>query len=350
LFDNTLGKTVNNRVLGSADLRDAPELSTASQLSEAFRAGIIQVLEPNDKALRKLPAKSQHALNALYRRLRDGDLAHRRSRFTKEEFEKLFKESHPDGAAPTKRDFEAYWRLAEVEEADYIIRSVNMINRFVERGYGQAAKVNGEFVPVKKIARNQVTDDLLYDVRSKGQINKKSLPDDTQIFEVEKPVDGKYKYIVRSDEIRVIEPEDVMGYNVGGTRMNPNGNWIIVGEDGRQLKSLFTAFSLKQAKSAETELQNIQRAIRSGDKNIDDVVRSNNKWNPSIDSYDALKKWADDIGWDLNRKVGVKSRSDRIQPSETLSDDLYEGMRFDDYLRSDLARNDRVLMEYGGGS
>jgi hypothetical protein len=109
------------------------------------------------------------------------------------------------------------------------------------------------------------------------------------------------------------------------------------------------AFSEKQAKLAKEQLTNLKKAIETG--SIDDaIVQANNDWNPSIQTADDLRKFMDDEGWDLTRgDIGVKGRDESLIDAEVDGDDLFVGLRADDYIQNDLRRNDKVLLDFGGG-
>ena len=349
---NTIGRIMNNEIMASSALRDNQRLATLSQMAESSRAAVKEVIDPYTKSLQRLNAQERFTLQAVYTELRDGKDAALRTRYTEGEFAVKYQQLHPRGEAPSPKALEAYEALATIEEADYLLKTTAMLNRYIEKGYQNSVEVfDNYFAPAKKVRRSDVPADArLYDAELGGKIRIKDLEsDDIPIWKLDKPTADGQEFVVAPKTVRVIEPTDVMGYNVGGSRSNPNLNYFVVLGDKR-LKALMGTFSEKQAKTAVSQLSRIQRAIIDGDNAIDDVIRANNDWNPSIQNFEDLQKLATDEGWDLTRgNIAYKGRNDDILSGEVAGSDVFIGMRADEYVNADMRRNDRVLMDFGGG-
>lgn len=351
LVRDTLGRVMNNSVMGSAALRDNQRLATLAQMAESARAAVKQVVKPYEDAIQKLNAKERYTIQAVYTQLRDGADAALRTRYTEGEFAVKYKQIHPNGEAPSPRAYEAYEALASFEEADYLLKTTMMLNRYIEKGYQNAVEVfDGYFAPAKKVRRSDVPDDAkLIDGQYGGKIRIQDIEsEEYPIWKLDRPTSDGQEYVVTPKTVRVIEPTDVMGYNPGGSRTNPNLNYFVVIGDKR-LKSLMGTFSEKQAKTAVAQLRAIQNAIKNNNL-TDDLIRANSDWNPSIQSVEDLNKFAIDEGWDLSRgDINYKGRNDDILSTEVEGSDIFTGMKIDDYVSSDLRRNDKVLMDFGGG-
>ena len=352
LVRNTLGLVMNNEVMGSAALRDVQRLSTLSSMGEGARAAIKNIVDPYTKSLQKLGAQERFSLQAVYTQLRDGKDAALRVRYTDGEFAVKYQQMHPTGAAPSERVLEAYKALASVEEADYLLKTTNMLSRYVEKGYQNSVKVADNFyVPAKRVSKSDVPADAkIFDAEFGGKIRIQDLEaEDIPLWKLDKPTADGQEYVVKPQEIRIIEPTDVMGYNVGGSRTNPNLNYFVVLGDKR-LKALMGTFSEKQAKTAVEQLGLIQKALRSGDNAIDDIIEANNDWNPSVQNKADLLKVMADEGWDLSAgDIKHKGRNDDILSEDIVDTTLFNGMKTNEYIANDLRRNDRVLMDFGGG-
>lgn len=346
---STIGKLMDNELMASSSARDAEILTALSQRSEAGRAAVKEVVQPYLNALNKLDSKSRFTLKALYQELRDGKDSYLRVRYTDEEFIQKFKEFHPDGKAATQKDLDAYHALATIEEADYVLKTVDILGRYVQKGYTQAVEISeGIFVPARQVTKGQA--DEIFDIESFDVAVKDNLPDDIPVWKLDKPYRDKYLYITKPLNQRIIEPTDVMGYNPGGTRRNPLANYFIVaGQKAGRLKALMTAFSQKQANQGLEQIKTIRDAIRSGASGIDDIIRNNNDWNPSIESLDEFNKFVEKEGWDLYQDLGVKSRDEEITAGELVNGDVFNGMKADDFIQNDMRRNDKVLTHFGGG-
>ena len=452
LVRSTLGRVMNNEIMGSAALRDVQRLTTISNMAEGSRAAVKNIIDPYTKSLQKLNAQERFTLQSVYTQLRDGKDAALRVRYTEGEFAVKYQQMHPKGLAPSDRAYDAYNALATVEEADYLLKTTSMLNRYIEKGYQNSVKIADDFyVPAKRVSKSEIiaksgspveppvssdfvrlyhageidpnaklknsfttskdyaksiggkdklyyidvlkTSDLvesaaindfkvtftttlgaedfkslgspselrakaggvtsdakIFDAEFGGKIRLEDLEgDDIPIWKLDKPTPDGQEYVVKPKQVRIIEPTDVMGYNPGGSRANPNLNYFVTLGDKR-LKALMGTFSEKQAKTAVDQLGRIKRAIDEGDDAIDDIIAQNNDWNPSIQNYTDFKKLADEEGWDFTRgTIGYKGRNDDLLAGDVASSDVFTGMKADDYVSNDLRRNDRVLMDFGGG-
>lgn len=348
---DTVGRVMNNTVMGSAALRDNQRLSTLSQMAESSRAAIKQVVQPYENAIQKLGAKERYTLQAVYTELRDGKDAALRTRYTEGEFAVKYKQMHPNGEAPSPRAYEAYEALASIEEADYLLKTTSLLNRYIERGYQNTVQVfENYFAPAKRVRKSDVPADAkLVDGEFGGKIRLEDIADeDLPIWKLDRPTSDGQEFVVAPKTVRVIEPTDVMGYNPGGSRTNPNLNYFVVIGDKR-LKALMGTFSEKQARTAINQLRVIQNALKNNSL-TDDLIRANNDWNPSIQSVEDLAKLSADEGWDLSRgEINYKGRNSDVLSEEVGNSEIFSGMKIDDYVANDMRRNDRVLMDFGGG-
>ncbi len=349
---NTLGRVMNNELMASAALRDNQRLATLAQMAESSRAAVKEIIDPYTRSIQRLNSQERYTLQAVYTELRDGKDAALRNRYTEGEFTVKYQQLHPRGETPSPKAIEAYEALAAVEEADYLLKTTAMLNRYIEKGYQNSVEIfDNYFAPAKKVRRSDVPADAkLYDAELGGKIRIQDLEaDDVPIWKLDKPTADGQEFVVAPKTVRIIEPTDVMGYNVGGSRANPNLNYFVTLGDKR-LKALMGTFSEQQAKTAVEQLSRIQRAVIDGDNRIDEIIQSNNDWNPSIQNFEDLQKLATDEGWDLTRgNIAYKGRNDDVLSGEVEGSDLFTGMRADDYVNSDMRRNDRVLMDFGGG-
>jgi hypothetical protein len=106
-----------------------------------------------------------------------------------------------------------------------------------------------------------------------------------------------------------------MGFNAGGPRTNPNANYFVVlGREGRFPKSLLTTFTEADAKIARDQLTALQNALRDAPETVDDVLTTNNDWNPTITNLDELRRFSDENNWDLDEGIiAYKERNSYVQ-------------------------------------
>lgn len=348
---NTVGKVMNNSVMGSAALRDVQRLNTLANMAESSRAAVKGIIQPYIDKISKLNGKERYTVQAVYTQLRDGADASLRVRYTKNEFYVKYKQMHPNGEAPSQRAYEAYQALAEVEEATYLIKTHNMLQRWLEKGYQNTVEVYpGYFSPAKRVRRADIPADAkIVDGASGAKIRIQDIEsEDFPIWKIDKPTSDGQEYVVDPRTVRLIDPTDVMGYNPGGSRTNPNLNYFVVlGE--KRLKAMLGTFTENQARLAAQQLRNLQEAIRNGTL-TDELVQANNDWNPGVQTVEQLNQVMADEGWDLTRgNIGFKGRNDDILDSEVEGEQVFVGMKADDYVQNDMRRNDKVLMDFGGG-
>ena len=362
LVRNTIGKLFNNPLIGSAALRDSERLSTLAQMGQAGRGAIKEIVKPYEKAIKALDSKADYTLRAVYAQLRDGPDSRLRVRYTDEEFKQKYKEFHPTGAEATQKELDAYHALATVEEADYLLKSTKEIQRYISKGYNRAVEVAPDiFVPAKQVTRADLKpDDIVRTVEGRiyGTIDEiaEHLPEDIPVWKLDKPLETGEKYIIEPLSSRLVDPTDVMGYNPGGTRTNPFARYfLVIGGEGKRIKSLMSAFSEVDANTALRQVRTIRDAVIRGATDIDTIIKNNNDWNPSIqtkaefDEFIYAEGWVKNPGDKLEGEIGIKGRNDKLIDGELDNPDIWSGVNASDFIQNDMRRQDRVLMDFGGG-
>lgn len=339
--------------------RDLEELTTTMQQAEAGFTGLKEAILPQLKALRKLNFDSQarEALNSVYKELRDGNpdlgiLPSLRRHHTKGEFKAAWKRNHRKGSDPTQRDIDAYSALVDLEKADYLLKTAELTQRLVSRGFGKSINITGHgFKPAKLVEDHgslPAMEGILNGTKGWSQV-RSGIPSTQPIWKLDKPVEvnGKvFTHVTSPKKVRVLEPGDTMGYNPGGRRYDPKASHYIVIGGGDELKTLFSAKSAKEAAKGLAELKAIQTAIRKG-VSVDDTIAANNSWNPDITNLQKLTDFTTEHGFDILQDLGIKDRKDRILPSQS---EVYGGLSWQDFVKLDYSRSDRVLPSYGGGT
>ncbi len=160
LIRDTVGKVMNNSVMGSSAARDVDRLTRLVQMSESGRAAVKQMIDPYTKALQRLNAQERYTLQSVYTQLRDGVDSNLRVRYTEGEFAVKYQQMHPRGLAPSQKAQEAYNALAAIEEADYLLKTSSMLNRYIEKGYSKSVKVaDNYYAPAKRVNNADVPAD-----------------------------------------------------------------------------------------------------------------------------------------------------------------------------------------------
>jgi len=365
---DTVGKLFNNSLTTSAAIRDNERLTVLAQLGQGGRAAIKEIVRPYEKAIKSLNSEAEYTLRAVYTKLRDGSDAHLRVRYTEAEFRQEYKNLHPRKLEATDKEVEAYNALATVEEADYILKATKEVQRYVAKGYTTSVEVGedvagkGIFVPAKRINPSQLEDGaIVRTVEGKifGPIDEilDEVPEDFPVWKLDKPLGTGEKYIIQPKSSRMVSPSDVMGYNPGGSRLNPFANYFVVIGDGEgsRLKSLISAFSEVDGNKALDQIRTIIKAIDSGADNIDDIIKANRDWNPGIQNKNDFDEYAFKVGWTktkgeaLTGKLALKGRNDTLVKGDLDNPDIWDKAKVTDFIESDMRRNDKVLPEFGGG-
>jgi hypothetical protein len=364
LARRTVGKLFNNRLMAGAALRDNRFLTTLAQLGQGGRAVVRDIVRPYEKSIKALDSKGKFTLNAVYAKLRDGEHAHVRTRYTDEEFFDEYRKLHPDGAEATKKELDAYHDLATVEETAYLIETTNVLQRFLSKGYNRAVEVApGVFTPAKRITRAELKDsDIVLDVEGRvyGRPNDEivfgDLADDIPVWKLDQALPTGQSFVVNPTNARLIDPTDVMGYNPGGRRINPNAKYfLVIGGQGKRVKALLSTFSETDAKVAKDQMRVVVKAINEGSSDIDEIIKNNNDWNPDIQSKAQFDELAFEQGWVKNRgdqiegDVAYRARDGEIIGGDLDNADLWANTSAEDYIQNDMRRQDKVLMDFGGG-
>lgn len=335
------------RALSSAASADDPALTTLANMGESGAAAISELVQPYLKQISKLPFESKQGLDAVMREMRDGSDSFMREAYTEQGFKNKFKQL--TGRDATQADIDAYFALQTINDAAYILEANKLVTRYVGRNF-KGVDIGGDIAPAKKYDGVVSGDTQVFDVEMNRLVRRSDLLPEEAMWKLDRPLDGGVQYISRPKAVKELEYHDVLPYNAGGRRINKDANYFVTSGEGRG-RALFTAFSEKQARKGAAQLDAIfDMARRAGGdidnlgSRLDDVIRRNNDWNPSIENTADFVALAKKKGWDLNEKVSFKARDGVVEEAG----DVFDGMTFGDYTMAAKKRQDDVLMEYGG--
>lgn len=334
------------RALGSTSQVDDPLLDTLALQAEGGVSAIREAAGPYIRQLQSLPYESKQTIGQIFTDLRDGVDSATRSYYTETEFIDKFKQI--SGKAPTQKDIDAYYAAQTISDASYILQANRIAKRYVSRGY-KTVDTGVEFVPARPI--DSVGADVpVFHAGTGRSMLRSSLPAEAQIWRTDRPLEGGIEHVFNPRTVRSIQPQDVLNYNAGGRRMNPDTNYFVTAQDG--LRAMLGTFSEAQARAAVSQLNEIFDAVKRTGKHVDEltdeldeVLVRNNDWNPDIDTTGKFVELASRKGWDLSDSVSFKKRDGLVEGNEL---DLFEGMTYEDALMSRMHRSDDVLMDFGG--
>ena len=348
LVRNTLGNVFGNSLMGSSALRGVDKLTTLAQMGESAQSAVKKAFETEAKKVNALGADDRAILASITGKLRDDPVeAARRGWYTDEEVANKYYAM--TGNEPSGKFLDAYNAEVSISNTAAIVRANNMMRTYVQKGYSAITMPNDIRIPAKKYSKANVPAEArILDISDNVRLVKSELDEGMEIWKLDRADDYGVQYVTRPSKVDALEPQDVMGFNAGGPRTNPNANYFVVlGAPNKRVKSLLTAFTEKDALLARDQLTTIQRAVRNGATDIDEIIRANNDWNPSITNADELRKFAEENKWSLDDGViAHKERNAYVQ--EVDSEDATYKMAFSDYVEAEMSRQDTVLPEFGG--
>lgn len=348
LVRNTLGKVFGNQLLGSTALRGVDRLTTLAQMGEASQNAVKKIFSDEAAKINKIGADDRAVLASIVGKLRDNPLeSSKRLWYSDQEFATKYREL--TGKMPEDKVIDAYNAEVAISNTAAIVRSNNIMRTYVQKGYQAVEMPNGFRVPAKVYPKSRIADDaIVLDMSNNTRYIKSELEEGFDIWKLDRATDEGVQYITRPSKVDALDPQDVMGFNAGGPRTNPNANYFVVlGGPNKNVKSLLTTFTEADAKLARDQLTTIQRALRDGADDIDDVIAKNNDWNPTITTLDDLNAFSKENKWSLEDGVIAHKERDSFVQTVDPEDATYQ-MSFADYASAEMSRQDTVLPEFGG--
>jgi hypothetical protein len=350
---NVFSKLLNNPVFASSTARGVDALSTAILRAEAGASKLLAAFGKESKKIDNLSA-TERARMSVITELRDGAITSQaRDWWTEEDFIKHYSARY--GSRPSQKEIDAYNATVTISDADYVLRSNLIFRRYVDFDYKAINTGSDVYRPAKQMQAASIpTDARVLDMATGANLLKREIADANDVFyKLDRALDDGTEFIANPSAIRELDPSDVLGYNAGGPRVNPQARYFVVTGEGTRMKTLLTARTEKQAKQAQEQIDNIRRAEQDGSL-TDDLIRANNDWNPDIQTVAQYEDFAKTNRWRFSEDIPVayKQRDQPvILPAAARSDgSIEESMNVFDFAQTDMRRNDSVLPDFGGGS
>ena len=280
------------------------------------------------------------------------------------------------GKIPSEKQMKAYHALTDINNAAWNIKATDILKRVAERN-GRTITVEEGYDTVA-VAVDVIPENTIVFSRLTGQVNPSQVGERV-VYKLDQPfeaADGiKYDHVTDVVSTRVPLKSDVLGYNVGGPRNNDRlRQFIGTSYDetlagGRKVtggfRTLLGSFSMKEAKTAKTQLNNIVeslapyiasrglKGIRKLDLSGEDlakvnaIIARNNSWNPNVVDFDTLKRIAADHNESFASRFDIKARDAKVESAIPEG----AGMNMGEYqaMRVTRRRGDTAPMTYGGG-
>lgn len=331
---------------GSTAATENKHLNTLATMAEGGISNIVGGTRATEisNAITRMSSESQRAVSKVFNELRDGPSAGVRNSYSESDFIEKFKNAHPEGKAPTLQDIEGFHAITELNDAAYMMRAHGRLQKYVSRDYYALELADGTRVPARRVEHSTLKDLVLNGSNSK-LVASKDLHRKATVWELDREIGSGVRYVTQPEQIKALDHSDVLGYNAGGRRVNPDANYFLMSNKNNP-RAFLTAFSAEQAAKAMDEIKAIQAAIARGDKNIDEVIRANNTWNPEIQTLDDLNAFQSAKQIDFTSDIFSKNRDGEIATGE-VRDGFSE--TWDDYVTFGHSRSDEVLTAFGGG-
>ena len=350
---NIIAKLMNNPVFASSTARGVDALSVAAQRGEAGASKLMGVFGKRAEVITKLNA-TERARMTVITNLRDGaGTAQLREWWSSEDFVKHYQSRF--GSRPSQKEIDAYEATVEISDAAWILKTNSIFRQYLDLDYKAIDTGNGVFMPAKQIRAGSVAADArVTDLATGVRLLKRELGEADDVFyKLDRAMDDGTEYVVNPTTLRELEPADVLGYNAGGPRVNPEARYFVVTDNGTRMKTLLTARTEKQAKIAQQQIDNIRQAQQNGTL-TDDVIRANNDWNPDIQTVAQYDEFALTNNWRFADDVPVAYKQ-RDQPVIVADRAIRDGsieqqMSVFDFAQTSMRRNNRVLPDFGGGT
>jgi hypothetical protein len=343
--ETNLASSTLFRFVGSSRFNDDKYLASIAAFNEGQVASFAKRMEKEfNSSLGKLDNKEQFTLSQVIEKLWNGNDAGLKRWYSDIELETNYKALHPDGLDITPRVQTAYNTLKDTSDAAAVFTALPRLKRAVEQGYLRlTSTVWKNKLLGRKVESTENANDPIFDLRT-GSFVPASDRSNTTIYRISEPVqfkNRKIKYVANPTDKKLPVLDDVMGYNAGPRRQNPDARFFVTA-GGSGEKALFSAFTRKEALAGLEEIKAIQKSMINGTFN-DAFVQANNKFNPSIQTAQDAFDYFADKGISRDTLLSMRERDGIIKDADL---DLFVNNTYGDYISS-RTRGD-VIDEYGG--
>jgi len=335
--------------------RDSKLLSSLAERAETGVSKIAGKVHKEVEAdIKKLAAKDMDRIGSVINKLQSEELARQKAWMTEDQFAKEWTKDY--GSAPFQKVVDGYNAIVKASNFAYALRAGALVRRMHRNGFRtinlKLGNTTESFVgkqldtlPSDAEFVVRATDGTLMRVRD---LKKKP----KNVFKVDIDIEGGYgstRYVIDTDSIRSLEPTDVLGFNAGGPRINPEADYFItlMGLKNEIMDVTLSAGTRKQAEKAVEELQRLIHATRNGYV-TDEFVEAHSKWNKYITTKDDFLKFLEKNKIDIEKvgQVAYKMRDDNVF---RMGDDAFvQGAGLDDFYMFSNRRNNNVLTHFGG--
>ena len=314
---------------------------------------------------RKLKEGEEGQVNNILVELQsDPNFSMRKEPYTPVEFATRYEELY--GKPPRQEVVDFYEKVLELNDVDYHITASALRQEAVDNGETmlQLGEVWYRSKPVTGLA-----DDTPVWYADTSTMQKLSdIKQGTVVYEVQGAAYkvegvGNIRYVVANKPItRRLYNTDVLAYNAGGHRRYTDITGLFLKQTRDDLNvaggmtmprrpiTFMAVRTEKEAADVAESWNTIAKAVNDEVDNIDDVIRTNNKWNVNIETYDDLVKFADTHGLDIKKEIGIAPDGEPIlgTAGDGFAGNATIGDQFRSGFRDARSRGSAPLVGYGG--
>ncbi len=332
-------------------LLDNADATNLAYRAEGGAVYLNKLNEPLLEPIKKLSGRQIDDIGDILKRLQSEDLASQRNWFSEDEFIDLWKADHK-GAAPSPKVLAGYKALVDLSDHTYHLRATSLLRRMQANGYRRIL-VGDRYLAGKKLDRLPSDVNEFIDAETGIRFYRDEYDGPmSNVFEIDMDMGG-IRHVVDTRTIKPLEPEDALGYNAGGPRVNPEATDFVVmlDKDGNPLKVALSASSTKSASLAAQQMTTLYRAMKAGGL-TDDLVKANNKWYPALTKAKDFEDFAVEAGLRLDEddlQFAVKRRDENIFTAGK-ENVFVPNASITEFAIYSNRRNDKPLIHFGGVS
>ncbi len=380
-----LDQSFYGKWFASSSLQTTPYLDALLKRGEAARAAAsFTVMKDFNKAVKAAKVDGVLRVQKVVTDIRDGALANVRPWLNMPEFSQRFLELNK--RLPTQAEKDVYQATVELADVNWRITADFHMKREVNKGI-EIFKFDDLDVAGAKVQKTEaLAGRMAWDFDAKKFVKISDVDDTVSIVRLVEPMEfGKQLtdlIVTKTSRSRALKPEDVLGYNAGGSRLyRPNQTNFIIKQsqetklvDGKVIEgrptTIMVAKTEKESRKALGEINGILETIhkiydpkgitkfdylqimkgQASNDVLNNAVRAANGFNKQITDIADFVEFFESMGLDLRKTVDVVGDGEPLVKNSDFLGDLTfrDALTAPGKLKRGDVRRDSVLIGYGG--
>ncbi len=364
---------------------DETQNALVKQMEASMDLSMDIIAKDFESQLKLIGKEGRAGVSKVLTELRDGSLAGMRKSPTVAEFDDYFFQFNKRRATPD--ELKAYQIIQEWNDTDWFFSADIHFKRAVNRGIEILIPQDGLEVAATKTTKGAQAGRTAWDADAGKYVSVDTLDDKSVIYRLGEPMEfgGKMNDLVvsKTPKTRALRHSDVMGYNVGGSRLyehNVSNRFVkqeteVTLADGTVRpgtpRTIMAVKTEAEGNKAVTEINNILSKLHTiadpkaftklddyleviktkyKDPELQGTIAKNSGWNTDVHSVETLVEFARENRFDLRKLVSHVGDGEAIRAADAMIGDITFGdvARSPGLLKYGDFRKDNVLMGYGG--